>query len=610
LNHKSMKLRFSTFKDSGTGRARRVLYLLFVLFLIPNTGWAKRIHDVYFQGTDYELHVYRIYGQKPGKTLLLIGGIQGNEPGAFLSADLYADMALAKGNLIVVPRANFYSIVLNRRQINEDMNRKFAESSETNYEAKIVAILKELIGESDCLLNLHDGSGFFSERWESPMRNPNRFGQSIIADCETYTVPETGETLHLGDMARRVIDRMNVHIKEPGHRFRFNNHRTRDPDSPHPEQRKSATYYALYRCGIPAFGIETSKSLPLETKVRHHNLAINAFMDLFGIIPETPGIYLDPPVMRYVVLAVNNNMPFAVPNGHTLRISPGDVVNISHIEANYKRGLSADILGYGAVNDVNKPIQITRPTQVVVRKDHHPCGMIKISLDASKSQVHIVSAVPEVLFFRARINGDEHLFMNNAHVKLIKGDRFELVDVTTNLEDPSKIVVNFKGFVGNPRNNTGEDRGYVIHTGRDLWQRYSLSGKGEQYQTVVKHGDTVLGRLFIDLTDPVFDYVILQVNGGVKQCLFPNDSLAIRPGDAIRILDIKTNIQKNVGIQAFLKGADTSFCLFSGGVGFPWTHGSEGIDPQDKQYKIVVHREHIGLGSVILDLVEGTYHGG
>ncbi len=44
---------------------------------------------------------------------MLIGRIQGNEPGGFLSADLYADMSLDTGNLIIVPRANFYSIIMN-----------------------------------------------------------------------------------------------------------------------------------------------------------------------------------------------------------------------------------------------------------------------------------------------------------------------------------------------------------------------------------------------------------------------------------------------------------------------------------------------------------------
>jgi predicted deacylase len=58
-----------------------------------------------------------IYGKEPGKTLKLIGGSQGNEPGGFLSAYLYADMSLLRGNLIVVPRANFYSILLNHRDL-------------------------------------------------------------------------------------------------------------------------------------------------------------------------------------------------------------------------------------------------------------------------------------------------------------------------------------------------------------------------------------------------------------------------------------------------------------------------------------------------------------
>ena len=57
---------------------------------------------------------------------MIIGGIQGDEPGSYLTADLYADIHLKKGNLIVVPRANFYSILLNRREgLTGDMNRAY-----------------------------------------------------------------------------------------------------------------------------------------------------------------------------------------------------------------------------------------------------------------------------------------------------------------------------------------------------------------------------------------------------------------------------------------------------------------------------------------------------
>ena len=57
----------------------------------------------------------------------MIGGIQGNEPGGYLAADLLVDKKLKTGNLIIVPRANFHSILMNDRGLNGDMNRKFNE---------------------------------------------------------------------------------------------------------------------------------------------------------------------------------------------------------------------------------------------------------------------------------------------------------------------------------------------------------------------------------------------------------------------------------------------------------------------------------------------------
>ena len=109
----------------------------------------QSLHDVYLANTEHELHVYRIFGKEPGKTIMIIGGIQGDEPGGYLTADLYADISLKKGDLIVVPRANFYSILLNQRDgMTGDMNRKFSETSDAakNMEQEIVTILKKLIG--------------------------------------------------------------------------------------------------------------------------------------------------------------------------------------------------------------------------------------------------------------------------------------------------------------------------------------------------------------------------------------------------------------------------------------------------------------------------------
>jgi hypothetical protein len=507
---------FKKNEQSGISMGCKAIFIVAAIisvFILPDIIYAqKKVHTVFFEGTDHELHVYKIYGEIPGKTLLLIGGIQGDEPGGFLSADHYADISLAKGNLIVVPRANFQSIVLYRRKVNDDMNRKFAEDCKNNYETKIVEILKKMINESDCLLNLHDGSGFYSEKWEGPDRNPRRYGQSIISDCEVYINPETGETIDLGALANWVADKINKNIKNPLHYIRFNNHRTAEKNSLHKEQRKSATYYALYTCGIPAFGIETSKSLPIELKVRHHNLAINAFMEKFDIIPETPGLNLDKPVLDYLVISINNSLPIVVKNQETLHINSGNTIIISHIEANYERGLSADVIGYGSIRDMRKKIRITGYTRIVARKDFFSCGSVYIAINKSKKRMAQGVSItkrpfltPYIDSFKIKINGKEHIFSNNDRVKLSKGDKFEIVDVMGGPGDPADMIVNFKGYVGNTSHNTGEDRGYVINTSRDLWKRYSLNKKGITYRVIVTYNEKQAGELIIDLKEPVLE---------------------------------------------------------------------------------------------------------
>jgi hypothetical protein len=587
-----------------------------VIFMMSGGLWhdvvyaQNRIHTVYYENTDYELHVYRIYGKEPGKTLLLIGGIQGDEPGGFLSADHYADMRLSRGNLIVVPRANFKSIVLQRRKINEDMNRKFAEDHNSNYETKIVTILKKLIMESDCLLNLHDGSGFFSEKWEGPDRNPMRYGQSIIADCDTYVNPLTGQTIYLGDTAQSISQQINKHIKNVRHHFHFNNHRTIEKASKHKEQRKSATYYALYTCGVQAFGIETSKSLPLEMKVRHHNLVINAFMERLEIVPETPGLNLDPPELRYLVISINDSLPVAVKNEQALHLNAGDVVVISHIEANYERGLSADIMGHGTVNDFRKKVRITGSTKIVIRKDYYPCGSIYLKLggDHQKSPQRFVVSdehrLQGVLFFKVRINGKEHIFQNYAHVSLIKGDTFKIVDVISTLGVPADLVVNFKGYVGDTRNNTGEDRGYVIHTDRDLWKRYSLEKKGKTYQIVITKGQQTVGKLFVDLEDPSLNYIVLQMGENAMNCLIPGDTAFFDTTKPLRLMDINTNIHENSRIKAFIVGPGFSRQQVKlNKTVFIEPLLKESTDRASLRYRIEIERDKILLGSVYLNLL-------
>ncbi len=530
--------------------------LLLLTVLLPQGARADREHIVHFPNTAYELNVYKIHGKRPGKTLMLIGGIQGNEPGGFLSADLYADMRLEKGNLIVVPRANFYSIILNRRGVNGDMNRKFAKEDEPDtMEDRIVRILKELISESDYLLNLHDGSGYYHPTYINKWRNPTRFGQSIIADCETYQVPGTDRVIRLGEMAREVTAAVNPQIANELHRFHFMNTRTGENESPHREQRMSATYYALTQHHIPAFGVETSKFLPsVDLKVRYHNLIINAFKRLFGIVPESPGMFLEPPVLKYLIVSVNGNTPIVVKDGEALEIAAGDRIHVSHVEANYERGLSLDILGAGDLNDIRKDFRIVRNTSIIVRKDNHTFGEISVRL-VRKSAARTARAsagpsaapaeqVERVDGFVVAARGGKRWLADGETLELVRGDTLEIVDIVPSM-GPERVTVNFKGFVGNREYNTGEDRGFRIQTdGKALMVRYALNKEGNLYEVLATRNsdEKVIGRLLVRLLPAELSFLLLRLDGGRMVGLRPGDNLSLAGVEAICLEDVRTNL--------------------------------------------------------------------
>ncbi|MDD9304224.1 MAG: succinylglutamate desuccinylase/aspartoacylase family protein [Desulfobacter sp.] len=471
-------------------------------------GFAgQKTHTVFFEGEQNELHVYRIFGSSPGKTLLIIGGIQGDEPGGFIAADFYVDMSIEQGNLIVVPRANFPSILKKERQINQDMNRKFMDDAIGNYEAKVVNVLKKLICESDCFLNLHEGSGFYSETWESADRNPKKFGQSVIADEAFLEKGGTSSAVDLEKMALEVVDKINASMKDESHYFHFNNYKTSHPDSLHKEQRRSATYYALNVCKIPAFGVESAKSLPLEQKVRQHILAVDGFMFLLGIVPKTPGGDLKKPQMQYMIISVNDSIPVVVGKMQRLKIRRGDVIQVHDIVANYERGLSVDVIGLGnEFNDMKKKLKIFEPTRIEAKKDFYACGSVFLDIETQRETGRLGSLSlsnsqkADQIQFKVKVNGATQIVDNFSRINLKYGDKMVIVDIITGDVDPSEYIVNFKGFVGNNSHNTGEDRGYVIDTGAGvLMPKYSIEKKGMRYQIITTLKGKKVGKIFIDI---------------------------------------------------------------------------------------------------------------
>jgi hypothetical protein len=549
--------------ESGVSNviARLIKVVFLSVFILASASVnAETVHKVYFKGEDSHLDVYFIKGANPGPTLLLLGGIQGDEPGGYLAADLYADAALKKGNLIVVPRANFVSIVKNSRGLHGDMNRKFAlDPNPTDREIMLVNIIKDLMKKSDLFLNLHDGSGFYASSWESPIRNPLRFGQSIIADAAEH-VKADGQVIPIAGIVERILKRVNDQIPDKDHRFRFNNHMTLAENSPHKEQRLSATFHALTRVGIPAFGIETSKSITnFRLRVRYQTMVINAFLEEFGMVLETPKIYVEDPDLKYLVVSVNNRTPIVVRGQDVLKVERGDVVKIIHVEANYPRGLTARYKGQTArMDDVGHDVKITENTLIEVRKDRFLMARIPVEISQTRARaVRRQDVEPKVMYFCVRVNDKAFVIEKGERLTVMKGDLLTIMDPRTNLdpEDENAVKVDLRGFRAEAVPDPDDDRGACIDTSLDLQDKFGLREKDAMvFPLQAKLHKKIVAESFIAVAEPKLEYMVLRLPDGLPFVAYAGDKLELPGKGIVTIMDLKTNAPETAPLAIKMSG--------------------------------------------------------
>lgn len=214
-----------------------------------------------------------------GPVALVVGGIQGDEPGGFSAASLLATRyEIQAGSLWVVPNLNFPSIIRRSRGLHGDMNRKFATLAETDPEFATVRRIQDLIGrpEVGLVLNLHDGSGYYRPEEIDKLKNPRRWGQSIIIDQEQLENAALGS---LGDVAREAAGSVNRNLIDPEHAIHIRNTNTALGDR---EMEKSLSWYAV-RQGKAAFGLEASKELSVAKRAYYHLSMVEAFLRQAGI---------------------------------------------------------------------------------------------------------------------------------------------------------------------------------------------------------------------------------------------------------------------------------------------------------------------------------------
>ena len=251
-------------------------------------------------------------------TLLVIGGIHGNEPGAYFAASILAShYQVTSKNLWIVPNLNKASIMANRRGIHGDMNRKFSSIKNNDKDAKIIQEIKKVIlsPQVSLILNLHDGHGFYRKKYQGSIFNPTAWGQTCVIDqCKLKEEQEFG---NLNNIASTVKTNINKKLIEKHHGFNVKNTKTKYDDE---AMQLSLTYFAVTN-NKPAFAIETSKNLSsLSQKVFYQLLAIEEFMKIMNI-PFTRDFNFS-----------QNNIHTILQNYGTLRINDNLFINFSNIK--------------------------------------------------------------------------------------------------------------------------------------------------------------------------------------------------------------------------------------------------------------------------------------
>lgn len=400
-----------------------------------------------------------------GPTLLVIGGIQGDEPGGFNAAGVLAShYTITKGNVWVVPNLNFPSIINRSRGLYGDMNRKFAQLRPDDPEYDTIAKIKSIIvhPQVDMVLNLHDGSGLYRPSWESSTRNPQRWGQSVIIDQSELQSSPFGD---LAAMAQTAVTDANNALLRPEDCYHLKNTHTRDGDK---EMEKTLTYFAINN-GKPAFGVEASKDFNTPTRTYYHVRILESFMRQAGIRFERD-FTLTP---EGLAEAMGRNLKLAFHNGKLL-LDLDDV----------RSTLRYVPLSREAASDFTT----TKPLLTVVNEDS--------GYRVYYGNNRLTRLEPQFFDFDDSLNA-LHLTVDGAEVSAPVGSIIPVRNAFTVTEHDG-YRVNVIGFTQAGLDN---ECGVAI-TQRDIPTAYSVDNAGDVYRVEVYRDDKFSGMVLVRFGQP------------------------------------------------------------------------------------------------------------
>ena len=259
------------------------LLLVLVVFATPLHG-QERSNGLLAEGTPFETAWHAYDSGVPGPTVLVTGGIHGNEPAGARAAAQIASWTVARGRLIVVPRCNPPALAERTRRLPGlegdagDLNRHFPRRGDavdapvSEQADRIWSFV--LDREPDVLLDLHEGYGVRAAGSKS-------VGSSVL------TARDEDQ-----DHQQVMLAAINSEIDDPMRRF---------------SEIDSVVNGSLARAAIEQLGIEahiletTYADQPLSTRARQHRRMVAALLTELGMSDHGPARMVRPSETRPAV---------------------------------------------------------------------------------------------------------------------------------------------------------------------------------------------------------------------------------------------------------------------------------------------------------------------
>jgi len=445
------------------------LFKLFFIFLL--------LQNLHANSSDLNFKLIK-KGIQDDNTLLIVGGIQGDEPGGFMAASLIAThYEITKGSVWIVPNLNFNSIIKRSRGPFGDMNRKFAYISDKDPDFDDVERIKELIKKPEVklILNLHDGSGYFRKKYIDKKHSPYKWGQSSIIDQSSLDIPMYG---NLEEISKRICKKVNANLIRKEDIYHTHNTKTKLGDK---EMEKTLTYYAINN-GKAAFGNEASKELPVHERTYYHLLALEEYMSVMGIEFKRK-FDLKPLALRNVI---NNDiyisfyddkikLPLSQVRSHISyfpikKDGSLDFKPSSPIMTVIKNNNSTYSIHYG-----NRRLSILKPDFLDVGENN---GNVKFKIDGEERDIEIGSVID--------VTNSFYVYPNNYRVNVI-------------------------GYIHNNRKN---EAGLKIRK-KDIVKRFSVDRKGELYRVEFynKDDNKFQGMVLINFSKNFYEEMVSNKAG-------------------------------------------------------------------------------------------------